>query len=251
MKKLFIISMLIMVVISLIFPVESASLSNTVMGGVTLMGAAAIADINKNGVIIELSSCTAEAIYDQFDDSHVAHISQKVVSKYPNRKFGNRLSTGLFTNSKDDYKIFENVRHTLVKVPNDLLSKNKKHLEVVQKQLDSFKGTIQRIVSNTLSDVLTEGDNWRVSEGLTTMEELADRYETRDSENNKYSAGELRMSSEGEVVNALLPREYSRRVYQSIFKADQDLRSVAGVGSDQHEDMGAEVIDAKNGVLVP
>ena len=212
-----------------------------------------VGSVNKNGIIIVMDACNAEAIYDQFENSHVAHISQEIISKYPSRKFSNRLSTGLFEAKDDEFKEYTTKRHCLVKVPNELESGSKKDLAVVQKQLDSFKGSIQRIVSNELDDVLTEGDIWNMRENNVTREELAEKYETRDTDNNKYSRGELRKSTDGEVVNALLPREYSRRVYQNVFVEDLDKRYAGEIKNEQADDAGSDVLGAmstsKKGVL--
>lgn len=244
-KVLFLIGCAIAIALSVVLMPEMADVVTAGLGLATLP---IIASLDRNGIKIDLGKVSAVAIYDQFEKAHVAHVKQDVVSKYPSKRFGSRLSAGLFQTSDGDYKEYTTTRHTLVKIPNELNSSDEKHLVKVQKQLDSLKGTIQRIVSYNLKDVLTEGDEWAVEEGLTTIDELKNRYETRDKEGSNWSGGELRRTADGEVINALLPREYSRRVYQPTFVADLDLRGVVNGGGEQVEDIGVEVLEAA-GVL--
>lgn len=218
--------------------------SGIIVSGLSLASMPVIASLDRNGIKIDLGKVNAVAIYDQYEKSHVAHVSQEVISKYPTKRFGSRLSAGLFSSSDAEFKEYTTTRHTLVKIPNELNSGDEKHLAKVQKQLDGLKGTIQRIISYNLKDVLTEGDEWAVEEGLTTIEDLQDRYETRDAEGSNWSGGQLRRAADGEVINALLPREYSRRVYQPTFVADLDLRGVVSDSGEQVEDMGADVLEA-------
>lgn len=204
---------------------------------------------DRNGVIIECQPVEAVAIYDQFENSHVAHVKQSIVSKYPTRRFNNRLSSGLFSADEGEYTEFESTRHTLVKVPNTLASANEADLLKVQSQLDQFPGTIQRIVSHNLDDVLTEGDEWALENvDEITRDTLEDRYETRDSENNRYSSGKLRVSAADGVVDETLPKEFSRRVYQNMFVEDKDLRkgSIGTHSAVQEEDVDAEIQNKLN-----
>lgn len=207
--------------------------------------------INRNGITIVMEPCEAVAIYDNIKDRHVCHIKQRIVSKYPTRQFGSTLSTGLFDNSEGEVKEYENYRHTLVKIPSDLKPGDEK---AIQDRLNQFKGTIQRIVSHDLDDVLTDGDRWAIQNGIEGMsrEELADKYETRDSDGNRYSRGTLRVSSDGEVMDETLPAEYSRRVYQNSFVEDVDFRgSNVVISTNQKSDTDAEIsIGARKGKLV-
>jgi len=195
---------------------------------------------DRNGVIIECDPVEAVAIYDQFENSHVCHVKQIVRSKYPTRRYGNKLSSGLFEEDEGNYTEFESTRHTLVKVPNNLNSGNEEDLAQVQSQLDKFPGTIQRIVSHNLEDILTEGDDWALREGVFTRDQLEERFETRDTEGNRYSSGKLRVSVNDGVVDETLPKEYSRRVYQNQFVEDVDHRTGA-IGTQQTEDVDAEI----------
>jgi len=242
-KVIYLIGCAIAIALSVVFMPESSG--SIMTAGLSLASLPIIASLDRNGIKIELNKVNAVAIYDQYEKAHVAHVSQDVVSKYPSKKFGSRLSPGLFEAKDAEFTEYTIKRHTLVKIPNELNSSDEKHLSVVQKQLDSLKGTIQRIVSNNIKDVLTEGDEWAISEGLTTLDDLKDRYETRDTAGNRYSRGDIRVSDSGEVINGLLPREYSRRVYQPKFVADMDLREGNVVDSgEQTNDAGVEVMEA-------
>jgi len=197
--------------------------------------------LNRNGIIIEMGGVEAVAIYDEFENSHVAHVKQTVVSKYPTKKFDSRLSSGLFKPEEGSYKEYESTRHTLVKVPSELKSDDEASLTAVQDQLNSFTGIIQRVVSHKLSDVLTEGDEWAIENvEEVTVEALEERYETRDSDGNRYSSGKLRVSVADGVVDDILPKEFSRRVYQNSFVEDVDHREGA-ISTEQTEDADQSV----------
>lgn len=197
--------------------------------------------INRSGIMIVCATVVAQAIYDQFEKSHVAHVSQEIISKYPSKKFGNRLSSGLFSEEEDaEYTEYTTTRHTLVKIPSTLNSGSEDDLATIQAQLDKFPGTIQRIVSHDLKDVLTEGDEWLLAQKMVTMEELEERFETRDTANNRYSSGKLRLSVADGVIDDTLPKEYSRRVYQNTAVEDIDHRT-GTVYTEQEEDADTEV----------
>lgn len=185
-----------------------------------------VKSISNGGITVDVMPAEAVQIYDQFGT--VCHIRQEIKSQYPKRRMANSKSTGLFKNSEEDTEEYTNVRNTLVAVPEGLSEKE------VQKELDSFKGIIQRITSFNLQDVLTDGDQWALEnseETGVTIESLAERYETRDSEGNRYSDGELRVDSEGEVVNDDLDQEYTRLFYQNEYTPDEDLRSTETISN--------------------
>jgi hypothetical protein len=204
-------------------------------------------EFDRNGIIFTGNPVEVVAIYDQFEGAHVAHVKQDIVSKYPKKKFGNSLSSGLFSNGDDaEHTEYVNTRHTLIKVPSEFKSDDEKSLKTVQEKLDAVNGTIQRIVSHNLEDVLTDEDRWAMEEGHFTREDAVERYETRDSENNKYSRGQLRVTSDGEIVDDTLPAEFSRRVYQNIFSEDVDKREGKIVISSSTEEADAQLEKAKS-----
>ena len=177
--------------------------------------------INESGIKKERKAVKVIAILDQF--KKVAHVSQDIVTTYPTRRMNNDKSTGLFDNVADGQQ-FTSTRHTLIVVPDSATVAN------VEAQLSKFpNGVIQRVVTNNVHDILTKGDYWAMENGKTTLGDLEVKYETRDTEGNRYSGGEMRVTSSGELVNELLPAEYKRDFYQREFVEDQDLRAKAPV----------------------
>jgi len=174
----------------------------------------------KNGnVEIEIGAAEAVQIYDQYGT--VCHIRQKITSRYPSVQMSNSRSTGLFKTSEDDMQEYETLRHTLVKVPEGATK------EDVQAELNKYEGVIQRVRSYNIQDVLTDGDQWALENKDETgidLDVLCDKHETQDSEGNRYSGNELRVNSDGEIVNDDLEMEFSRLFYQNEYKPDIDLR---------------------------
>jgi hypothetical protein len=157
----------------------------------------------------------------------VVHISQDIVSIYPGRRMGNDKSTGLF-DQPDDGKKFTSTRHALVVVGVGTT------LAQVEAQLAQFpEGVIQRVVTNDINDILTDGDRWALAtinpetgEPYSTIEKLKDKYETRDTDGNRFSRGQMRVdAATGVVLNELLAEEYTRNFYQRVYTEDKDFRA--------------------------
>lgn len=177
--------------------------------------------VNETGIKKIYSPVNVEEILTGFKS--VAHLSQEITSVYPGRRMNSNKSTGLF-DQPDDGQKFNVTRHCLIPVPEGVT------VEEVTSQLIKFpNGVIQRVVTNNIKDILTDGDVWAMNNTdengnpFTTLEALRDKYETRDKEGNRYSNGVLRVSVAGELVNDL-PEEYTRNFYQREFVEDLDLR---------------------------
>jgi len=155
----------------------------------------------------------------------VAHVTQEITTIYPGRRMNSNRSTGLY-DQPDDGQSFSSTRNALVPV------KEGETKEQVEAQLSKFpEGCIQRVVTNNINDILTDGDIWAMNHDnpetgkpYFTEEDLKQKYETRDKEGNRYSAGKMRISVKGEVIDDTLPEEYTRNFYQREFKEDEDLR---------------------------
>lgn len=145
----------------------------------------------------------------------VIHIAQEIETVYPERMMDTGFGPGLYDNS---VKSFKSVRNTIVKVPDSSTSE-----EIIQK-LGEYDSHIYSIVSNDVRDVLNYLDLYRLDFLGVELFELEDKYETQDKFGNRYSKGKLRMTSDGEIVDEDLPKEFRRYVYSRNYEEDKDLR---------------------------
>lgn len=179
--------------------------------------------VSKSGVKRDYKPVEVVEIFTNFKS--VAHLQQDIESIYPGRRMSNNKSTGLF-DQPDDGQKFNVTRHCLIAIPEGTT------VEQVASQLSKNpNGVIQRVVTNNIQDVLTDGDVWAMknrnpetNQPYATLESLKEKYETRDKEGNRYSAGQMRISVTGEIINDSLPEEFTRNFYQREYTEDLDLR---------------------------
>jgi hypothetical protein len=179
--------------------------------------------VGKTGIKRIYGLVTVVEVLTQFKS--VAHVTQEITTIYPGRRMSNNKSTGLY-DQPDDGQSFTSTRNALVPI------KEGETKEQVEAQLSKFpEGCIQRVVTNNIGDILTDGDIWAMNHDdpktgrpYFTEEDLKQKYETRDKDGNRYSGGKMRVTAAGEVVNDTLVEEYTRNFYQRTFVEDEDLR---------------------------
>lgn len=150
-------------------------------------------------------------------DKPVAHLSQPVQFVYSTRSMDTHFGEGLYDT---DYKKHTTSRNCLVPVPEDASE------DSIKEELSKYKSHIYCVISNKPSDIISETDKFRLENFEVEEQDLLDKYETQDSEGNRYSFGLKRVTLDGEVLNDNLP-EYRRYVYSRSYFPDIDLRDMS------------------------
>lgn len=179
--------------------------------------------VSESGVKRVFKPVEVVEVFDNFKS--VAHLQQEIETVYPGRRMSNNKSTGLF-DQPDDGQTFNATRHCLIAIPDGTT------VEQVASQLSKNpNGVIQRVVTNNIEDILTDGDIWAMNNTdpntnfpYVTLDSLKEKYQTRDKDGNRYSGGQMRTTSAGEIVDDTLPEEFTRNFYQREYAEDIDLR---------------------------
>jgi len=177
-----------------------------------------------NGINKTFNNVTAIQVLES-NGKYVCHVNQVITTIYPSSRMSNDFSSGLFDD--EEGKTYESTRHTLIKLPGEL------EIDAIQNQLDKFKeGNINRVLTNNINDILTDGDMWAINTGKTTLEDLESKYEVQDSNGVRYA--------QGKVNDGTYPKEFKRDFYNKTYIADEDKRENIAIEDDKEADVFAD-----------
>lgn len=166
-----------------------------------------------------------------------AYLEQIITSFYPSKKYGNNFSVSLFQEEeKENEKEFTNTRRCLIACPSGIT------LEKVQENLDKLeKGYIYTLISNDINDLLTDGDKYMLTQGLS-LDDISTKYLTRDKTGKVYSRREnigfieQVVQPDGTTKNVVhlnsgaIP-EYRRSFISATYREDEDFRTTISSNS--------------------
>ena len=203
----------------------------------------------------------------------VALLAQEVVRVYPGSQAGNSKQDGLYEdshfNNPNTTREFSQVRYCLVKVPNG------ESVEAVQAKIDALENpTIYRILSNSVSDVITDEQKTMMNQGrltyfvrddegkivtdpstnkplikLATAQEMEDRLEVKGYKRDENN--ELIKGNDGENVLTTFVDPWNKRQFRAFYfsatqEVDVDLREgtlanmPAAVATEQIADLSSQ-----------
>lgn len=188
--------------------------------------------MSNSGVKVTKSKVEAVKVFEGTGKTNAVHITQVTTKEYPSARYSNDKADGIFSNPTGE--VYTSKRHALAAVPKNT------EIDAIQKQLDTMGGAcIYRITSNDIDDVLTDGDRYSLGNGDLEVENLKDKYESKNSEGDVFSNGE-------ENNDGILPREYTRNFFSAVEKSDKDLRKPVEEAIKIEETADAEQFEIKS-----
>ena len=202
-----------------------------------------------DAVTLELAPLAFQELFvNEFEGGRVstsAHLSQERTMVYPARNLGTGFGDGLFDNPEGDK--YASTRHTLVSVPEG------SDEEVIKAKLEGTEdGTIFRILSNNIMDVIGSKNKNALEQGLTDLDVLRARHIVQNGDGDifaNYTKDGNELPEEERVVgkvikedgktvgmeitneNAIL--EYKTDVFSRTYRADEDKRKFVNVGTQE------------------